>query len=272
MDKLGLIAGGGDLPGQIAAACQEKDRPIFAIALKGYADPKNLAGVPHVWVSLGRPGQALRTLRREGCRDVVMVGRVRRPTPWELWADWTAIRFFTRLGRYSLGDDGLLRNIVRAIEDEGFRVLSVHEIVKDLRAPTGIWGHYAPSTVDWKDIRRGQEVAQALGCVDVGQAVVVQSGLVLGVEAIEGTDALLQRCGQLQRTDRGGVLVKTAKPGQEMRADLPTVGPETVRQAAAAGLCGIAVQAEKTLVAGYEETVAAADWAGVFVLGMQVEA
>jgi hypothetical protein len=184
--------------------------------------------------------------------------------------DALGVRIVARIGSgFLLGDDGLLRAVARVLEEEGFEVVSPQSVLAALLPPSGLLGSIAPDDAARADIRRGVAVCRALGAADVGQAVVVQQGLVLGVEAIEGTDALLARCGTLRREGGGGVLVKLAKPGQDRRLDLPAIGPDTVRNAAAAGLAGIAFGAGAAVLLDREGTVAAADAAGLFLLALE---
>ena len=171
-------------------------------------------------------------------------------------------------GARALGDDGLLSALVAELEREGFRVLGPEDLLCAGLAPEGPLGRLLPDAQARADIARGTEIARALGELDIGQAVVVQQGLVLGVEAIEGTDQLLRRCADLRREGPGGVLVKLEKPTQERRVDRPTIGPQTVTLAAAAGLRGIAVEAEATIVVDRDQVAAAADRAGLFVVGI----
>ena len=266
--KLGLVAGGGALPRRVIERCRAERRDVFVVALKGHADPAAVRDVPHTWIRLGAPGRGLRALRAAGCSDLVLAGPVRRPALGELRPDWTAMRFFARLGRRAMGDDGLLRAVIGALEGEGFRVHGLHEILGDILAPAGVLGMHVPDDAAHRDIARARDVAAALGRVDVGQAAVVQQGLVLGVEAIEGTDALIRRCAELRRAGPGGVLVKQPKPDQEARADLPAIGPATLSRAAEAGLRGVAVAAGATVVVDYEATVAEADRCGLFLYGV----
>jgi len=270
-DKLGLVAGGGVLPRRVIERCRAEGRDVFVVALKGQADPDAVGDVPHTWIPLGAPGRGLRALRRAACHEMVLAGPVRRPSLTELRPDWTAMRFFASLGRRALGDDGLLRAVIRALETEGFRVRGLQEILGDVLAPTGALGAVAPDATAREDIRRGRAVAGALGRADVGQAVVVQQGLVLGVEAIEGTDALVRRCAALHRAGPGGVLVKLPKPGQDSRADLPAIGPATIATAAASGLRGLAVAADATLLVDPDATIAAADRHRLFLQGLAPE-
>ncbi|NTU77689.1 MAG: LpxI family protein, partial [Alphaproteobacteria bacterium] len=251
--KLGIIAGGGAAPRQLIAACQKIGRPFFLACLEGQADPDLGKGVPHAWLPLGA-GQKLKTLFTDaGVSEVVMIGRVRRPSLLEIRPDWLALKVLTKIGINSLGDDGLLRAIGKAIEEEGkVRLVGIQDVFADLLTPLGELTGTSPDEQARADIKRGIEVALALGRLDVGQAVVVQQGLVLGVEAIEGTDALIARSAAVRREGQGGVLVKLAKPQQDNRFDLPTIGPDTVAAAAKAGLRGIALQAGRSLIVDRE--------------------
>jgi len=265
--KLGILAGRGELPGLIAAACRARGQDFFVVAFEGQAEPRAVEGVPHAWFRLGAGGAALERLKAEGATELVMAGGIRRPSLVELRPDLRTARFFAKVGMAALGDDGLLSAIIRELEAEGFRVVGVDAVLADLVATEGSLTRATPDAGALVDIARGFAVVRALGSVDVGQAVVVQQGLVLGVEAIEGTDALLARTGALRREGPGGVLVKARKPGQERRADLPVVGPATVAAAAAAGLRGIAVEAGGTLLLDRAAIVSAADRLGLFVVG-----
>jgi hypothetical protein len=267
--RLGIIAGGGSLPRLLIDACVASGREFHVFALEGHADGRTVDGVPHDWYRLGQAGAALKRAQALDIRDVVLAGTVDRPSFSSLRPDWRTLSFLMRLGRGGLGDDGLLRRIVDAIEGEGFTVIGADALLGGLKPAEGCLGRHRPDADAEADIARGVAVLAALGAADVGQAVVVQQGMVLGVEAIEGTDALIERCAGLRRDGPGGVLVKLAKPGQETRADLPTIGPDTVRRAAAAGLRGIAVGADAAIVIEREALVRLADEAGLFVIAVK---
>jgi DUF1009 family protein len=270
---LGILAGGGRLPGQVAAAAHAAGRPVFLVGLEGFADPAILAPWPHQFIRILAVGQILAALRAHGCQDLVLIGPVRRPSLLDLRPDAEGARMLARIGRAAFaGDDGLLAAVVKILGEEGFRVVGAHEILSEALGPAGLLSQAAPDAVAMADIRRGIAVVRALGAVDVGQACVVQQGVVLAVEAAEGTDAMLSRCAAVARPGRGGVLVKLVKPGQDRRADLPTVGPETIRAATEAGLRGVAFEAGGTILAEREAAIAAADSAGVFLLGLDAEA
>lgn len=277
-EPLGLIAGAGVMPLRVADAAAKAGRPVFCVLIEGYGQPAEYGRFPHEVVPLGRIGRMLALLRGRGVRDLVLAGRVSRPSLLAFRFDAEGMRLVAKLGRRAIfgGDDGLLSAMLRVIREEGFRPLGAQEVMEGLLVPEGVLGAQAPGEDDRADIARGVAVARALGVADVGQCCVVQQGLVLGVEAIEGTDALLARCAGLRREGPGGVLVKLVKPRQDVRADLPAIGPETLRNAAAAGLAGVAIQARGgpsglagTLVLDRAETIAAADAAGLFLVAIR---
>lgn len=266
---LGILAGGGALPGQVAAAARAAGQDVFIVGLEGFADPAVVAPYPHTFLRLMAAAQILAALKAQECRELVLVGPVRRPSFLDLRPDVEGARILARIGRAAFsGDDGLLAAVIRIFSEEGFRVVGAHEVLRRVVAPAGLLSRTAPDAVAMADIRRGIAVARALGAVDVGQGCVVQQGIVLAVEAAEGTDAMLARCGSLAWGGRGGVLVKVVKPGQDRRADLPTIGVQTVKGAMAAGLRGIAFEADGTILAEREAMVAMADEAGLFLLGL----
>ena len=270
--KLGIIAGGGVLPAKVATAARAAGRGVFILGLEGFADPAVLQPWPHEIQRMGAAGRILAALREHGCQDLVMIGPVRRPSLLDMRPDVEGARILARVGRAAFaGDDGLLAAVIRIFAEEGFVVIGAHEVMREALAPAGVLTKATPDAQAMADINRGIRVARVLGAADVGQGCVVQQGLVLAVEAIEGTDAMLTRAAVLRRDGFGGVLVKLVKPGQDKRADLPTIGPETVRLAIAAGLRGIAFEARATILADRETCLAAADAAGLFLLGLEPE-
>jgi DUF1009 family protein len=228
-----------------------------------------IAGFPHAEIRLGAAGEILAALRRAECRDLVLIGPVRRPSLVSLRPDSEGARIVARIGRAAFtGDDGLLAAVVRVLGEEGFRVIGAHEVLTEAVGAAGLLGRHAPDETSQADIARGRVVVRALGQVDVGQGCIVQQGIVLAVEAIEGTDAMLARAAGLARPGPGGVLIKLVKPGQDRRADLPTIGPNTIKAAAEAGLRGIAFEAGGTLLIDRDGCIAGADAAGLFLLGI----
>ncbi len=268
--KLGILAGGGELPARLAAAVRGAGRDVFIVAFEGQTDPATVIGFEHLWSRFGAAGSIIDRLRNEGVGELVFAGPVHRPSLTALMPDWWATKFLMRVGARALGDDGLLRAIARGLEEEGFHVAGLHNFLGDLLTARGPVGNRLPDEQAERDIARGVEVALALGHLDVGQGCVVQQGMVLAVEAVEGTDSMLERAGTLRRSGGGGVLVKVSKPQQDARLDLPTIGTATVEKAAAAGLAGVAVQAGGSLTVDRAAVGALADRLGLFVVGIEV--
>src|SRR6516162_4039311 len=241
--RLGIVAGAGGLPRRLVESCRAAGREVFVLALEGAAEPETVRDVPHAWCRIGAAMDGLSLLRDNNVTELVLAGSVRRPSLVALRPDWRAAKLFARIGYRAIGDDGLLSAIVAELEEEGFRVIAPDQLLTDEIVGAGPLGSVRPSSQSQADIEHGLRVARALGALDIGQAVIIQQGLVLGVEAIEGTDELIRRCVPLRREGPGGVLVKIEKPHQERRADRPTIGPRTVTRAAEARLLGIAVEA-----------------------------
>ncbi len=267
--KLGIIAGGGSLPAQLIKTCTEQGRPFFVLGLEGHVNEKLLKNIPHKIVRLGAVGDALKTLKKEQAEEVIMAGNVGRPTLSSLRPDMTATMLIAKLGANIFsGDNALLGAIVKIMEGEGFTVVGVGDVCAHLLAGKGVLGKVKPTSQQKDDITRGMKALATLGELDIGQAVIVENGYVLGVEAAEGTAALIMRCGKLPQHEAGkGVLVKCKKPKQDARADLPTIGLETVEQAHAAGLSGIAVEAGGSLILDISETLHLADKYKIFIVG-----
>jgi DUF1009 family protein len=277
-DSLAIICGGGSLPFAVADAAVRRGRRVVLFALRGWADPQRVAQYPHHWSWMGQFGRFLRVAGKEGCRDVVFIGSVTRPTFWQMRPDLRALRLMPRILRlFRGGDDHLQSGVGRIFEQHGFRLLAPHEVAPELLMPRGALCIRSPSARDWSDVTRGLELLRATSSFDIGQAAVVADNQVLAVEGPEGTDQMLARVAQLRRNGRvqsaagTGVLVKAPKVGQDLRVDLPSIGPQTVDGAAAAGLAGIAVVAGTTIIAEPDRIAAAADHAEIFVVGVNAD-
>ncbi|WP_379070864.1 LpxI family protein [Mesorhizobium sp. UC22_110] len=274
--RVGIIAGGGRLPTDVANGLGERGHKPFVLMVQGEALPESALGkFEHEVLSLENIGSLVGILRRRGITHVVLAGEIRRRPRLG------AMRF--NLGLLAIvplvisalarGDDGLLKVVVRGLEARGFTVVGAHQIVPDLTATEGALTRLAPSTADWKDIEAAHEAAIAIGMLDIGQGAVAVGGRAIALEGIEGTDGLLARVRELRGHGRlagkkGGVLVKCAKPGQELRVDLPSIGLQTVEGAHAAGLAGIALEAGRSLVLDSSAVIAKADALGLFVVGL----
>ena len=275
MQKLGLIAGGGSLPVEIAEHCQRSGRPLFVIRLKGFAGA-GLEPFAGAEVGLAELGKCFKALKRAGCKAVCLAGQVNRPDFTTLMPDLRGLAALpAAIAAARKGDDALLRMLVAEFEKEGFAVEGAHEVMDDLGLAAGPLGRHAPGPEHQADIGHALQVARAIGRLDAGQAAVVCRGLVLALEAAEGTDALLARVADLPEALRGtpdaplGVLAKAPKPMQETRVDLPTIGPATVEAAARAGLAGIVGEAGHLLVLDREAVIALADDLGLFIVGVE---
>lgn len=277
-DKVGplaLIAGSGSLPGQIADAMAVSGRKFEIVAIKGEADTatRQRAGVELGW---GEVGRLYNFLKKTGCEEVLLIGGVsKRPDFTSIFGDFGTLRrlpsiFWALTG----GDDSLLTKVIRLFEKEGFRVVGIKDVAPQLLASSGVLGRVQPKPEDWQDLQLALKATEKLGELDIGQAAVAVDGRVVALEGAEGTDAMLMRCADLKRIGRvrnkgrSGVLVKTAKPGQDLRVDLPTVGPKTIELAVSAGLSGIAVEAHGALIADKKDTLERADAEGLFVIGI----
>jgi UDP-2,3-diacylglucosamine hydrolase len=270
--KLGLVAGGGPFPARVAEAARARGHEVFVVLLRDFHDDAALRAYPHMEERVGAGGAIIQRLRAEGITHLVLCGRAKRLSPLTLWPDAWMAKVIARLGKAVFaGDDTLLRNFIAILGEEGFEVIAPQSLLPSSTAEAGLLAGEAPDEMARADIIRGIGVLRALADHDVGQSVVVQQGLILGIEAVEGTDALLTRAASLRRDGPGGVLVKLAKPRQELRVDAPVVGSITVAGAAEAGLRGIAIEAGRTILADGEGLLAAARQRGLFVLAIQPE-
>ena len=267
--KIGIIAGGGSLPKALVQHCIENQIPYFVLAISSNAHKEDFSSdIPHLFIRIGQAGTGFERFKKEGVQDVIMIGTIRRPTLADLVPDLRTAAFFSKIGLKSLGDDGILRALIKEIESEQMKVVGIHEVMPDILFPDGNLTKQKPDKRAMADIKRGVEAAIKLGELDIGQSVVVQQGLVLGLEGIEGTDELIKRCGSYQRKGDGGVLVKLRKVTQDMRVDLPTIGTKTVENAHQAGLRGIAVHASNALLVDKDEVIKLADKYKMFLIGI----
>ncbi|MDR0406695.1 MAG: UDP-2,3-diacylglucosamine diphosphatase LpxI [Holosporales bacterium] len=269
--RLGLLCGKGRLPYLLARAQRHNTFAIVCLEDLEEETTENFpSGIPCLQTSIGAIGKILRFLKAHQIDTIVMAGALRRPTLSELKLDVVGIKWSAHLGRRLFqGDDALLSGITALLEREKLTVLGAHEIMTSLLTPAGILSKKALTPEDQEDITVGIRVMRQLGKTDVGQAVVVQQGLTLGVEAIEGTQELIKRCASFQRAGRAAILVKGAKPQQEMRVDLPTIGSETLEALHIAGFRGVALEAGKTLLLDREIVLEKADSYEIFVAGME---
>lgn len=273
MSKLGLIAGGGALPVSVAARCEAEGRPVFLVRLAGFADP-HLARYPGIDAGMAEIGKVLSALKKAGCDAVCFAGTVSRPDFKTLKPDLKGATLLPGIiAAATKGDDALLRKILSIFEAEGYAIEGADDILGGETLPGGALGAVQPTPDQLSDLRKALYIAEKAGELDIGQGAVVCDGLVLAVEAQEGTDAMLARVAGLPADLRGsgparkGALAKAPKPIQDLRVDMPVMGALTVEMAAAAGLAGIGGVAGKLIVIDRDGVVAAADRLGLFVWG-----
>lgn len=272
----GIVAGGGALPVEVARALRDRGEDPFVLLIEGEVEAGSpLLAFPHETLALEDVGRLLGVLKRHRVTRLVLAGEIRRrPKLSALRVSPGLLGWLpSAVVGLAKGDDGLLRLLMRRLERKGVRVVGAHEIVPELLAVGGVLTKAAPRPADWRDIDAARTAAEAIGALDIGQGAVAIGSRVIALEGIEGTNGLLERVKDLRGHGRlagkkGGVLVKCAKPGQELRADLPTIGPQTVRLAHAAGLAGIGVEAGRSLVMDGPGVVADADALGLFVVGL----
>jgi DUF1009 family protein len=262
------------VPYAVADAVMRRGRAVVLFPLRGWADATAVQAYSHHWIWLGQFGRIGRLARQEGCREIVFVGGLVRPSIWQLRLDWgTLVQMPLIVRSFRGGDDHLLSGVGRVFERGGFRVIGAHEAAPEITAPVGELGWFRPDAAVENDIACGFALLAAMSAFDVGQAAVIAGRRVLAVEAAEGTDAMLDRVTAMRESGRimipagRGVLVKAPKRRQDRRFDLPSIGPDTVTRAARAGLAGIAVIAHATIVAEPQRLIEAADRASLFVVG-----
>ncbi|MEH6402441.1 MAG: UDP-2,3-diacylglucosamine diphosphatase LpxI [Sneathiella sp.] len=267
--RVGIIAGGGKLPLNLANSLKSKGQDPFLLLIKGEADPKDYSDFPFVEYAITKVGKFLKTLAAEKCELVTLVGPVTRPDFKNIIPDFEGLKLLARITTApKKGDDGLLRAISEYIEEKGFHIVGAHELNADLLPDTGTLGDVEPSADDLIDIEEGTHIINAIGSLDIGQAVVVRDKYVLGVEAAEGTDGLVKRCGDFAREKPAGVLVKLSKPGQDLRTDMPTIGLETIRHLSQSNIKGVAIEAGACLLLNRAETIKTANQLGLFIYGV----
>lgn len=273
--RLAIVAGSGQLPLYVANAAREMGENPFIVRLRD--DSRfDWSGFDNAVISVGDVAGLGRLLRDNRVDRVVLSGAVARRPEWREIRPTVAILLkLPSIVKTLLsgGDDAVLQMVIKIIGTLGAKVIGAHEIAPGLLATTGAFGTQKPDEDDVKDIRKAAEAALALGKLDVGQGAVSVGGRIVALEGVEGTDAMLLRVAALRAEGRisprrRGVLVKLCKPQQDIRADLPTIGIETVENAQKAGLAGIAVEAGRALVLDRDAMLKAADQAGIFVCGI----
>lgn len=268
-ELLGLIAGDGDFPLEIARGAQRRGRRVHAVGFHGLTRPE-LGGIADelTWLHLGEVDALLASLRGAGVDDVVLAGKVDKihltDVDADLRLDGSARRLLAELSDHR--DGSILALLARALEEQGMALLPQAECVPELVVAKGVLGGVEPTAAQWRDIHLGVPIARRLAEHEVGQCVVMKNGATVAVEAMEGTDATISRAASL--VGAGACVVKVAKPGQDPRFDVPVIGPETIAGLIEGAASALAVEAGATVMLHREETIRRADAAGIALVGI----
>jgi DUF1009 family protein len=271
---IAIICGGGAFPAAVAEAVLARGRTVYLFLLRGFADA-SLEKYPHEWVKLGSLAKYVAARKSRGLREIVFIGSVVRPRISQVGLDWRSVLLLPRIaGMFLGGDNKLLSGAAKIFEEHGYILRGAHEVAPELLLPEGMATNLQPSDRERDDIKTGVALLRTIDTFDVGQAVVIAGKRVIAIEGSEGTAGMLARVAEMRRNGRlklaarEGVLVKTPKPSQDRRVDLPAIGAETLVQAKEAGLAGIAIEALGAIVLDAQKFVEAADSAGIFVVAL----
>ncbi|MBO6825662.1 MAG: UDP-2,3-diacylglucosamine diphosphatase LpxI [Sneathiella sp.] len=268
--KIGIIAGQGDLPLKLARSLKSKGVAFHFLLVANEADEIAFADYSYDVIPIAKVGRFLKALKQSNCTAVTLAGPVSRPNFKNLIPDMEGAKLIAKIGgALSKGDDGLLSAVTDYIEGKGFQIIGAHELEGNLTASSGVLGTIQPTASHRQDIEKGAEICREIGRLDIGQAVVIRDGYILAVEAAEGTKNLIRRAGEFAWQEPAGLLVKLPKPGQNLKADMPTVGLETLAQIKAANLSGLVVEAEKTLILDKGAFIKQADELGLFIYAVE---
>ncbi|WP_198027059.1 LpxI family protein [Candidatus Paracaedibacter symbiosus] len=262
---LGLIAGQGDLPRLIIKKCAMQNRPIFVAAIEGQTPPETVKDIDHIWLKIGKIGSFIEAFNKHKIKEVVFAGGIKRPNFSNISLDWEGVKLAAAISYKTLGDDAILTAITDLLESKGFRILAPADILHDIRPKAGVLTLKSPTEEEIADINKGIRILDLLSSGDVGQAIIIQMGQVLGIEAIEGTEQLIRRVRDYKLATEGGLLVKTPKIQQNLKIDLPTIGIQTLHQLHASQLNGVAIEADRSQIIDQEAVIKLANELGLFI-------
>ncbi len=268
---VGVIAGNGELPREVAEAILANGKEVFVLAIDGHADVKMLKNISHQVVALGKMQKAVDLLRQHHIGDIIFVGGINRVSLSDLKLDRAGMALLFKAGmkKISGGDDNLLTLVLKFFEEHKFVIKSVQELAPQLLFLEQYLGKIRPSSSELKDIEKGQKVLSLLGASDVGQAIIVEDDHVLGIEAAEGTDKLIERCGSLKKeVKKSGILVKIVKSKQDPRIDLPTIGIKTIELLHNHRFKGMAIRKSSTIILNRREVEEAVNRYKLFIVGI----
>lgn len=273
VERLGLVAGSGDLPISILKECEKSNIKPFVIVLKDFAKESDYKEYNHRLLKFGDVGKAISFFRKNKVKYIVFAGAVKKPDLKTIWPDLKGFFLLMQLLKCKIfGDDTILQTAIKFLEKEGFEILPVDKIVKDIKISHGIAGNIQLPNEDYMtDIELGVKVLKQIGDLDIGQSIVIQNGIVMGIECIEGTEKLIERCGHLKyTTGQKPILVKIKKTKQTRKIDLPAIGEDTITQLKQAGFAGVAIDYENGLVINRQATINLANKNKIFVYGVKI--
>ena len=268
--KIAIIAGAGYLPKHVYEACINEGIEVVIIGLEDHITPEVFQGIPYQTFAIHSVSKILKFIESQNIKDVVLAGKVSRTSHIsKLLLDIKGAKLLTKIMKYGLNDDAILTAIIKFLESEGLKLWSAEAIAKELIVGKGALTKTQPSKANWTDIKKGMKILKDIAQHDIGQSLVIQAGLILGIEAAEGTDSMIVRCGAIkQKEESGPILIKAVKPNQDRRVDLPCIGKATIDKLHENGFCGIAVEAKVTLLLEGKDTIDAANEKGIFIYGV----
>ncbi len=274
IDRLGIIAGNGDLPLLILEECKKKNITPFIAIMKDFADVEKYKNFQNITIGFGDVGKTIAFFKKNNVKNLVFAGGVKKPNIKTIFPDFKGFFLLLKLLKNKVfGDDTILQTTIQFLEKQGFNVMSVEEILSDIKIKEGIVGNVKWPNNDYiYDINLGVKVLKQMGDLDIGQSVVIQNGIVIGIECIEGTEKLIERCGQLKyTTGRKPILVKIKKTTQTKKIDLPSIGENTIDQIKNAGFAGIAFDCNSGLVINKQTVIEKANENKIFIYGINVD-
>ena len=271
--KVGLIAGDGSFPLEVAKSISQKNKEIFIIAIKGSAS-KDIECYPHLWIRIGQIGKAIRALKENNCKELILIGGVKKPNVWLLRPDFGALKLFFKLIILPIkGDASILKTLLNFLEkDNKFKVVGAEKYISYLLMSKGLIAGEKINEQTNVDIDIAVENCKSIGSKDIGQACVVVNGKIIASEDSSGTDKMLRGIISKEiRFNNEGVLVKLAKPIQDRRVDLPAIGMQTIKLAKEIGLCGIAIEEKSSFISNKERVIKFANKNNIFIFGLSNE-
>ena len=266
--KIAIVAGNGFLPVQIIEKCIDLGKPYFLLIVNDHGEEVLKKYNSDFVLHLNKIGKAIKYLKKNNIIEIIMIGAVNRPALKNMFPDlWTA-KFLASISNKMLGDDKVLSNLAIALEKEGFKIIAPENILPNILSKKGVMGKISPQESHLRDIKIGFEIARNIGKYDVGQSLVIEDGLILALEAIEGTAAMINRASKYKKSQNSAILIKVLKYNQEKRIDRPTIGVKTIEQIAKSGFAGIVAEANEVLIIDYEKTIETADKNNIFIQGV----